>query len=78
MARRDKHEEAAGWFLVLGMLLSAAFAEVYTTGNVNLRRGPGLTYEKLGSVLEGTQLVFLGETSTDARGVDWYKVNYKG
>lgn len=64
--------------LVLGMLLTCAFAEVYTTGNVNLRKGPGLNYDTMGSVPEGTELEYLGAVSTDERGVDWYKVEYKG
>ena len=64
--------------LVLGMLLTCAFAEVYTTGNVNLRKGPGLNYDTMGSVPEGTVLEYLGAVSTDERGVDWYKVEYKG
>ena len=64
--------------LVLGMLLTCAFAEVYTTGNVNLRKGPGLIYDTMGSVPEGTELEYLGAVSTDERGVDWYKVEYKG
>ena len=64
--------------LVLGMLLTGAFAEVYTSGDVNLRKGPGLNYDKLGSVSAGSSLDYLDETSTDERGVDWYKVEYKG
>ena len=64
--------------LVLSLLCSAAFAEVYTTGNVNLRKGPGLNYDKMGSVTEGTSLEYLGAVSNDERGVDWYKVNYNG
>lgn len=64
--------------LVLGMLLTCAFAEVYTTGNVNLRKGPGLNNDTMGSVPEDTELEYLGAISTDERGVDWYKVDYKG
>ena len=64
--------------LALGMLLTCAFAEVYTTGNVNLRKGPGLNYDTMGSVPEGTELEYLGAVSTDERGVDWYMVEYKG
>lgn len=64
--------------LVMGMLMTCAFAEVYTTGNVNLRKGPGMNYDKMGSVSSGTSLEYLDETSTDERGVDWYKVEFKG
>ena len=51
---------------------------VTATGSVNLRSGPGLDYGKLGSVSEGTTLKYLGETSTDDRGVKWYKVSFNG
>ena len=51
---------------------------VTATGSVNLRTGPGLDYSKLGSVSEGTKLKYLGKTSTDDRGVKWYKVSYNG
>lgn len=64
--------------LVLGLLSGVAFAEVRTTGNVNLRKGPGLDYDVLGSESTDVELEYLGETSTDARGVDWYKVSFKG
>ena len=64
--------------LVLTLLMTCAFAEVYTTGDVNLRKGPGLNYDKLGSVSAGSSLEYLDVISTDERGVDWYKVEYKG
>lgn len=64
--------------LVLGLLMHAAVAEVLTTGDVNLRTGPGLGYEAVGSVKSGTEMEYLEEIFTDERGVDWYKVAFKG
>ena len=43
-----------------------------------MRSGPGLSYETVGSVSQGTVFDYLGEISTDGRGVDWYKVSYRG
>lgn len=65
--------------LVLAFVLvaGAAMAEVRTTGNVNLRTGPGLDYEIVGSVEPDTELEYLDRVSTDERGVDWYLVEYK-
>ena len=63
--------------LCLALLLcGAALAEVRTTGSVNLRSGPGLDYESLTTIPEGTSLYFYDEISTDERGVDWYNVYY--
>lgn len=53
-------------------------AAVVTTGSVNLRNGPGLSCTIYTSVKKGVTLTYLGETSTDNRGVKWYKVSYKG
>ena len=67
---------------VLMMGCMTAFAatnsgyHVETVGNVNVRTGPGLDYATMGSVAKGTSLDYLGETSTDGRGVALYKVIY--
>lgn len=53
-------------------------AAVQSTGSVHIRKGPGLDYEELGAVQKGATLKYLGATETDARGVDWYKVEYDG
>ena len=55
-----------------------ALGMVYTTGKVNLREGPGLGYAKRGAVGKNVLLDYLGETVTDERGVDWYKVDRDG
>ena len=57
----------------------AAMAEdgaVWTTGNVNLRKGPGLDYSTIRSISSGTRLEY-DKTSKDDRGVRWYHVSYK-
>lgn len=64
--------------LVTAMLMGAAQASVKTTGNVNLRKGPGLDYEIVGDVKPDQELEFKGQVSTDERGVDWYLVEHKG
>ena len=51
---------------------------VKTTGNVNIRKGPGLDYGTMGTVPEDVYLSYLGSTQKDDRGVKWYKVNYNG
>ena len=62
--------------LALLCLGSALAAEVVTTGNVNLRVGPGLDYDVLASVPADTRLEYLSETSVDERGVAWFLVAY--
>lgn len=61
--------------LALMLLCAAALAEVRTTGNVWMRKGPGLSYEAVTSFTEGKTLEYLGESSVDERGVTWYKVS---
>lgn len=51
---------------------------VKTTGNVNLRLGPGLNFKEYTSVAKGTILSYLNVTKQDDRGVNWFKVSYNG
>ena len=60
--------------LAMALLCGAALAEVRTTGNVWMRKGPGLSYDQVTSFSTGKTLTFLQETSEDDRGVIWYKV----
>ena len=60
--------------LAMALLCGAALAEVRTTGNVWMRKGPGLSYDQVTSFSTGKILTFLQETSEDDRGVIWYKV----
>ena len=66
--------------LIALLLCACALAEgvVTATGSVNLRSGPGLGYDKIASVSEGTVLAYSGESRTDDRGVAWYQVIYEG
>ena len=57
---------------------TAAVSTAYTTGNVNLRSGPGLAYDTVGSINSGVYVEYLGESSVDERGVAWYHVRYNG
>lgn len=49
-----------------------------TSGKSNLRTGPGLSYSEVGVLHKGETASFLNETSTDDRGVIWYKVSFEG
>ena len=49
-------------------------AYVKTTASVNMRKGPGLGYGKVVAFAKGKKLTYLNESSTDSRGVVWYKV----
>ena len=49
-----------------------------TSGKSHLRLGPGLGYDDVGVLHVGETATFLNETSTDERGVVWYKVSFDG
>ena len=51
---------------------------VVTGGSVNVRAKACMNGADLGVVKKGAKLTFLGKKSTDARGIDWYKVSYNG
>lgn len=51
---------------------------VTTTASVNLRKGPGLGYGVIVALSKGRRLEYMGQSSTDSRGVVWYKVSYNG
>lgn len=51
---------------------------VKATGNVNLRKGPGLNYKDIGTLKKGNKAAYLGEAKKDERGVTWYKVSFGG
>lgn len=52
--------------------------KVVTTGSVNLREGPGLSYEKLCAVPAGTELEYKYWTEYDDRDIAWHMVDYQG
>ncbi|MBQ3574081.1 MAG: SH3 domain-containing protein, partial [Clostridia bacterium] len=47
-------------------------------GDVFIRSKPNKSSSKLGSIKNGKTATYLGESSTDSRGVKWYKVKYNG
>ena len=49
-----------------------------TNGDVNIRKTPSLLGADLGTLTEGNSAVYLGQSSTDDRGVVWYYVSYNG
>ena len=51
---------------------------IQATGQLNVRSGPGLRYSELGMLKNGATAAYLGEHSTDERGVTWYKISYNG
>ena len=51
--------------------------KVTTTGNLNMRKGPGLAYESLFTIGKGVTLKY-DKTSVDDRGVTWYRTVYRG
>jgi len=52
---------------------------IYATGgDCNVRKTPNLNGVNLGVLEEGERAPYLGESSTDDRGVIWYKVKFEG
>ena len=51
---------------------------VGTSGDSNVRSGPGLGYSSIGGLSEGESAPYLGETSVDERGVAWYNISSNG
>ena len=49
-----------------------------TKGKSNLRSGPGLDYEDLGTMQVGQTATYMGSTAIDERGVLWYYVMLDG
>lgn len=68
--------------LILSLTAGAAAAEttyVYINGEtVHVREGAGTEYWSLGIVHKGEKLVYKNSIVADDRGVDWYKVSFKG
>ena len=52
--------------------------KVKATGDVNLRKGPGLDYSTVTAMKSGSTAKFLYETKKDERGVKWFKVSFNG
>ena len=52
--------------------------QIIATGNVKVRRGPGLNFGVLGYLDKGDTLTYDGASEYDDRGVKWYRVKYRG
>ncbi len=61
--------------VALMLILCHALAEVRTTGDVWLRKGPGLDYDAVSILSSGKSFEYLGESSVDERGVAWYRIS---
>ena len=48
------------------------------SGKSHVRTGPGLDYKSIGILHRGEDAPYLGKTSTDDRGVVWYKIRWNG
>lgn len=78
---RVTYKGKTGWIIskytkVAGNTKDAS-GKITTTGNVNLRKGAGLSYTSITSIPTGVVLSY-DKTSKDSRGVTWYRVKYKG
>lgn len=51
---------------------------VHITGKCNVRSGPSLSHNSIGTAYVGDVLTGTGSISTDSRGIAWYSVSYKG
>ncbi len=47
-------------------------------GDLNVRSSPSLGGKLLGTIMQGNTASYLNASSTDSRGVVWYKISYKG
>ena len=47
-------------------------------GDTNVRTGPGLKYRSFDIMYEDDEADYLGKSSTDSRGVVWYKIDWYG
>lgn len=63
--------------LCLSTVAALADGQVWTTGSVNMRKGPGLGYKSVRTISEGTRMEY-DKTQKDDRGVKWYRITYKG
>lgn len=61
-----------------GSSSSTSKDKAVTTGNVWMRKGPGLGYATITAIPDKTTVSYTGSSSTDSRGVKWYKVKYAG
>lgn len=76
-------EGATGWVSSIYASLSGGSASYYSyvqgsSGNSNVRTGPGLGYKSIGTLHKGDTATYLGNQSVDERGVTWYNISFNG
>lgn len=49
---------------------------VRATGRVNVRSGPGVSYDSFNTMEEGEQVLYLGNSAYDSNGTLWYQIQY--
>lgn len=54
------------------------YGRVSILASLNVRLGPGLDFDSIGTVGENKTLKYHGESCTDDRGVTWYRVTFDG
>ena len=72
------YKNKTAWVSSRYAAFTTASKSVKTTGQVYLRKGPGLGYASKVAVDNGTTLTYLNKSKKDDRGVTWYNVSYKG
>ena len=76
-----QYEASTGWVSSVYAQLSGGWENMYTTvegasGDSNVRSGPGLGYESIGTLFIGDAALYLGASSVDERGVMWYCIRF--
>ncbi len=81
---RISYDGVKGWVSSRYTKLSSSSVElpsrkvIATDGQTNVRSEPNLYGKILGVLKEDKSLTYLNQSSTDDRGVAWYKVSYEG
>lgn len=75
-----RYEGKTGWvssgYTTLTLTVSSFGAVEGSTGQSNVRTGPGLGHSSIGTLYKGESAEFLGKTSVDERGVTWYNIRF--
>ena len=76
-------KDSIGWVSSVYAQLTGGWENTYTTvegvsGDSNVRSGPGLGYEAIGTLFKGDAAAYLGGSSVDERGVTWYCIRFGG
>jgi len=58
------------------MIFATPDTYVRATASVNLRKGPGVSYQDIGTLARGEQVLYLDQSAKDTKGNVWYKVKY--